>query len=353
VTPSDVRLLQIEPTSHCNAKCPHCPRFDCIEHDVFESTGTLHPDLNLSHIDVDHVIENLQLDRLTSLKKVVLEGDKGDPAMHPQIEKLIEVFSSMKNPPLISMTTNGSIRSNTWWAELAKKRYPNLKVIFSIDGLADTNHLYRVGIDFEKIINNARAFIDAGGYAVWKLIVFKHNQHQVDEIHTLSQNMGFSEYWVRSADDGRFKGLDKWPVITEQGTHYLEVNTKNYKKFDQEHIFKHPVIPNRPQLSNATNRLCPNLVKGQLYITHENYVIPCCMMHFVTEQNYFGRDEFLKLAGDLKQHDLSAITLETILNNKFFSESLLNSLKDNNWHYSCANSCGPQINENIKKLEIL
>lgn len=351
--PSDIRLLQIEPTSHCNARCPHCPRFDCIDHDVFESTGTPHPDLNLSHIDIDSVIENLQLEKLTSLKKVVLEGDKGDPVMHPRIEKFIEAFSSMKTPPLITLTTNGSIRSTTWWAELAKKRYPNLKVIFSIDGLADTNHLYRVGINFEKIINNARAFIEAGGYAVWKLLIFKHNQHQVDEIHTLSQDLGFAEYWPRAADAGRFKGLDKWPVITDQGTHYLEINTKNYKKLNQEYIFKQPAIPNNWSATTVTERLCPNLVKGQIYITHENYVIPCCMMHFVTEQNYFGRDEFLNLAGDLTQHNLSANTLETVLNNKFFSEGLLNSLKHNNWHYSCANSCGLQINENIKKLEML
>ena len=184
------------------------------------------------------------------------------------------------------------------------------------------------------------------------MLVFKHNQHQVDEIYKLSQDMGFSECWIRPADDGRFKGLDKWPVKTDQGTHYLEINTKNYKKFEQEYNFKHPKIPNHWSMSKATERLCPNLVSGHIYITHENYVIPCCMMHFVTEQNYFGRDDFLKLAGDLKQHDLSVNTLETILNNKFFSESLLNSLKNNNWHYSCANSCGPQINENIKTLEI-
>jgi len=198
---------------------------------VFESTGTLHPDLNLSHVDIDRVIKNLQLEKLTSLKKVVLEGDKGDPAMHPQIEKFIEAFSNMKTPPMIVLTTNGSIRNTAWWTRLAKKCYPNLKVVFSIDGLADTNHLYRVGIDFKKIIKNAQAFIDAGGYAVWKLIVFKHNQHQVEEIRTLSQTMGFAEYWIRAADDSRFKGLDKWPVKTDQGTHYLEINTKNYKKY--------------------------------------------------------------------------------------------------------------------------
>lgn len=344
----DIQLLQFEPTSHCNAQCPHCPRFDCIESDVFESTGTLHHDLSLSHIDIDSVADNLQLDQLTSLKKVVLEGDKGDPLMHPKIEKFIEIFSNLPSNPMISLTTNGSIRNSKWWSALGSKQYPNLKVVFSIDGLADTNHLYRVGINFDTIINNAQSFIDAGGYAVWKLLVFKHNEHQVDAIHQLSKDMGFSEFWVRAADSDRFKGLAKWPVKTNNGVHYLEINTKNYAKFHAEYNFKNSRLGNSVQLSNTVDRICPNLVRGQLYITHQNYVVPCCMMHFVTEQNYFGKTEFLNLANDLVQHDLSTSSLNSILNNKFFSTGLIDSLTNNQLHYSCKNSCSVEISKNIK-----
>ena len=35
------------------------------------------------------------------------------------------------------------------------------QVDFNIDGLEDTNHLYRRNTDFNKIINNAQAFIGA------------------------------------------------------------------------------------------------------------------------------------------------------------------------------------------------
>lgn len=344
----DIQLLQFEPTSHCNANCPHCPRFDHTEWMVVESTGTLHPDLELSHIDIDSVANNLQLDQLTSLKKVVLEGDKGDPMMHPKIEKFIEIFSNLPSNPVISLTTNGSIRNSKWWSALGKKQYPNLKVVFSIDGLHDTNHLYRVGLNFDTIINNARAFIDAGGYAVWKLIVFKHNQHQIDQIQQLSKDMGFSECWVRTADSRRFKELSKWPVKTNNGVHYLEVTTKNYAEFGATYNFKNSTLASPLKLKSTVERICPNLVRGQLYITHQNHVIPCCMMHFVTEQKYFGRDDFLKLAGDVAHHDLSKNSLNSILHNKFFSTELSNSLTGNQMHYICKNSCLTEVSKNIK-----
>ena len=57
----------------------------------------------------------------------------------------------------------------------------NGRVDFNIDGLQDTNHVYRKNTNFEKIIDNASAYIRMGGIAEWNYIVFKHNQHQIDK----------------------------------------------------------------------------------------------------------------------------------------------------------------------------
>ena len=55
---SDIHTLQIEPTSFCNARCPHCPRFD--------SNGQVHADLDLDQLrEMTGGFDNQDLNRYT------------------------------------------------------------------------------------------------------------------------------------------------------------------------------------------------------------------------------------------------------------------------------------------------
>lgn len=217
---SDIQTLTFEPSSNCNAQCPHCPRFNVTHHDVFESTGTLHPDLKLSNLDFSTVLPNLQLDQMTSLRKVRIQGDKGDPLMNPNTDMLLDALASMKVLPMVELTTNGSIRNANWWQNLAKK-YPFLIVRFSIDGLADTNHFYRVGLNYNTIIKNLSAFTESGGRAIWKMLMFKHNQHQITQVENQARQLGCEQIIYEGCHIDRFKGLDKWPVTYNNQTHYI------------------------------------------------------------------------------------------------------------------------------------
>ena len=67
-----------------------------------------------------------------------------------------------------------AVLENCMVGKIAKAK---VKVTFGIDGLQDTNHLYRISTNFDKIIKNAKAFIDAGGFAKWHMLVFEHNEH--------------------------------------------------------------------------------------------------------------------------------------------------------------------------------
>jgi sulfatase maturation enzyme AslB (radical SAM superfamily) len=341
----EVQILEFEPTSHCNAKCAHCPRFNITHHEVFKSDGTLHPDLTLNHIDVDAVIKNLELHRMPLLKTIVIQGDKGDPCMHPKIDQLVAGLASAPSRPHITLTTNGSIRNINWWSKLAQIK--NLEVVFSIDGLADTNHLYRVGLDYATILKNAQAFIAAGGSAIWKMIVFRHNQHQIDEIKTLAKELGFAEFRLEPAQP-RFKGMSQWPVEVDGQVHYLSDTTLNIRS--QQFKFKNKLnIVNSTQFDNV-NRVCPNLVKGRIYITHQNYIIPCCMMHFDTELKYFGTEQLKELTEGFERHDISKFSLSTIFEQPFFKNKLVDSFKSGNLQYTCEKSCKSDIEQNLKEL---
>jgi acyl carrier protein len=73
-------------------------------------------------------------------------------------------------------------------------------VIFAIDGLRETNGIYRPGVDFDMVMANAEAFISAGGEARWDFLAFKHNQHDIGAARSLSQEMGFRRFSVKKTD---------------------------------------------------------------------------------------------------------------------------------------------------------
>lgn len=183
-----VRILHIEPTNVCNAACPQCPRelestFDKNDH---------------RHLTVEQVQRLLGTDDIAQLYNMFMCGNYGDPAAANHVFELCDYFRQHNPIITLGMNTNGSLRTPAWWRELAKVFcLPKDYVVFSIDGLEDTNHIYRVNTVWRKIMENAEAFIEAGGSAHWDMLVYKHNEHQVDQAQELAEKMGFKWFRVK------------------------------------------------------------------------------------------------------------------------------------------------------------
>jgi hypothetical protein len=95
------------------------------------------------------------------------------------------------------MNTNGAIQNPVWWQSLGEIFHRQQDyVVFSIDGLEDTNHIYRKEVDWIKLISNAKAYISTGASAHWDMLVYQHNEHQVDACEKLSRDLGFT--WFRA-----------------------------------------------------------------------------------------------------------------------------------------------------------
>jgi len=188
---NDIKTVHLEITEACNAACPMCARNINGGEDNPHLTGA---ELTLEDCKVifsPHFIA--QLDRM------YMCGNFGDPVA---AKDTLEVFNYFRqnNPKMnLCMYTNGSAKKPEWWKELASVLGKNSYVVFSIDGLADTNHLYRQNTIFDKIIENAQAFIDAGGRARWDYIVFAHNEHQVEQAEALSKKMGFEKFQYKKS----------------------------------------------------------------------------------------------------------------------------------------------------------
>lgn len=234
----DINEYQIEITSYCNAACPQCPRNDLGQ--------SINPFMPLAHLDrstIDNAFDHALCQRL---RQIFFCGSYGDPIMHPEFKEILRDFRS-KNPNLwLYVHTNGGAHNQEFWQEIAEIMAGYGQIDFGIDGLEDTLHLYRRQVDFDRVINNAKTFISAGGRAQWNFIVFQHNQHQVTEAQKLSQQLGFANFLARRT--GRFFHhaqeieLHRWPVKHRNGEidYYLEP-------------------PTHPQWRNASTQRLPDL----------------------------------------------------------------------------------------------
>ena len=75
---------------------------------------------------------------------------------NPNVVKIVRYFKEI-NPNLsININTNGGIGNPSDFAELAEL---NVCMVFGLDGLGESNELYRVNVKWNKIIENLNSFI--------------------------------------------------------------------------------------------------------------------------------------------------------------------------------------------------
>ena len=144
VHPSELKLVQWEPTSICNANCIGCPRTD---HD----TMLTHPFIvktqrHATTDEIENFISSIADIRLEKLETVMFNGEIGDAMMHPDIDKIIIGILKARPNKNVEIHTNGGGAWETKFNNICKYASDNnskVYIVFSVDGLEDTNHLYR------------------------------------------------------------------------------------------------------------------------------------------------------------------------------------------------------------------
>lgn len=274
---NEIRDVHLELSSLCNARCPLCPRnFRGYPY----NDG--YTEANLTLTQCQHIFTPKFLKQLT---RIWINGNFGDAVMNPETPEIIEYFYS-QNPKLeLEISTNGSARDKIFWQRLAGKA----TIQFCLDGLEDTHHLYRQNTSWATIVNNAKIFIEAGGRAIWKMIEFDHNKHQITACKQLSEELGFVKFEL--VDQGRNSG----PVYDKQGklvhiignyTGQTEFNILlNKKKTDL--VLLEDITP-----SNKTKLNCYSKKAKSIYINSLGEVYPCCFTGFSPKT--YGHGEYLQ-----------------------------------------------------------
>jgi sulfatase maturation enzyme AslB (radical SAM superfamily) len=247
-------------------------------------------DYNSGYPDTELTLENIQHiltpGILKTIDRVNFNGNLGDFSLAKDGAEIVQYLVAQNIT--IGINTNGSLRSKSWWQKLAS---PNVTIGFALDGLSDTHNLYRQDTDWNRVIENATAFIAAGGRAIWRFVPFDHNRHQEAECRRLAKEMGFIDF------ENIYDGRDSGPVYTRTGefSHWLGPvgDPPPIKDMLQSHITWYDSKTVKISKDTATlNLRCRHKVAKEIYLAADGTVYPCCYLGFYPlSMNHPGNKE--------------------------------------------------------------
>ena len=262
---TEISHVHFEPTQRCQALCPMCDR-------------TNNPHIKNAEITIDQFKKIIDADFAKQLKSFLMCGNHGDPMIAKDTLDMYKWLRYNNSNLYLHMTTNGGGRSDDWWKELAKVFGNFGKVTFSVDGLEDTNHLYRVNVNWDRVENSMDVYTQAGGKGLWVFLIFEHNEHQVEEAERMAKLFGLefvkkkTGRWVQS-----YKGEKIKKKKTSKGN---EIKPPSNKEFQNKSVndYERLIVKhgNFDSYLDTTLIKCKSIDTKEIYISAEGLVTPCC-----------------------------------------------------------------------------
>ena len=236
----------IEPTNHCNLKCPECP----------SGLGVLTRPLGL-----------LKLGEFKSLIDQICETGlyiqlffQGEPYINKDLPSMIS-YAQSRNI-YISISTNGHfVNKNN--VDHVLDNAPD-KVIFSVDGLDEESYQkYRVGGSFEQADRGLRELIKRKTerglkrpFVEFQFIVMKQNEHQMEEVKKYCNDVGVNKLVFKTMQISSYENAVKFLPTDKKYRRYI-LNGNSFR------------------IKNKIKNHCFALWRTSV-ITWDGRVVPCC-----------------------------------------------------------------------------
>jgi len=314
----NITSLDFELSSLCNAGCPVCPRRRFGTFQEFEQT----------YWPLEEVKRVVDKELLLNLKHFNICGNFGDGMGNPDIVKICKYIKSVNENCEIHIATNGGIGSKEDYRELAKNK---ANLTFGIDGYGDKNELYRINAKWDKVYENLKIYTesieDDYTHSRIQFLLWDQTRDQILPILDLMQELQVKTIMLMEPfTQGEFtRGYDMKGVYTHSLTFnsneltkklnskvwYLQELDELRELIQKEELGNRPIVveenethiylslpPGKPYTrKEASIKREQNTNKKQscysinyednfnlrdsihsLYITHNGYLMPCCMI---------------------------------------------------------------------------
>lgn len=346
----DIKIVHVEASSRCNSHCPMCSRYDAL--------GYVQEGLKEENLSLETFYKLFSPEFCSQLDHVYFSGVYGDPCINPNLPTMVNWLLN-SGCSSINIDTNGGYRNKKYWSSLAQ---PGVCINFSIDGIDDiTLQRYRIGVSYSKVLENLKSFVNAGGYAQWNFIVFRHNEHQVEQARQLATELGVK---FRVKVTQKFKNTKIFKVMKD-GHHIFDLEPPTIEKYKHPnvgHEIYHPIKFTKLNLENYKNMpsrviSCKSKIRLEIYLSASGSIFPCCYLG--TYQHDSPGSYQFQQSYQLSDFDLKTNNLDKILErfNEIESKWDKSILKGN--LITCYNTCGDDIkntlyySDKLEKEEII
>lgn len=270
---SEISTVHVELTDKCQAQCPMCAR-------NFHG-GPLRPFIKGKDISLEEFKDWFPLEFLSQLNNFYSCGNYGDPAFAQDCLEIYDYVRQCNPNTRLALHTNGGMRSTQWWQNLASAigTQSNSEVIFAVDGFKGKHELYRRNTNFDKVIENMCAFIEAGGKARVDSLVFEHNEHETKDLEEYLLELGVeSVSFVRTT---RFYEMDKFKVLDKKGNfeYYLKPSQRQEYKMSPNFTLQRLLDKKTRDKAISNSVINPRCqTEKSVYVDPYGNIFPCCWM---------------------------------------------------------------------------
>jgi len=240
-------FISVEPTTSCNLRCPQCPS---------GLRAFTRPIGMLDPVFFENMIVPIkkQLHSLTFYFQ-------GEPYLNPDFLNMVQIANQHRLYTITSTNAHYMNEENAKQTVLSKLD----KLIISIDGSTqDTYEKYRVGGHLEKVIagtkevlKQKRALNSKTPHVIWQFVVFKSNEHQINDIKKLGKEIGVDEVKIKTAQIYDFENNVDIIPTNKQYSRYTKNANGDY------------------EIKNKLLNQCWRMWQGCV-ITWDGKIVPCC-----------------------------------------------------------------------------
>lgn len=223
-------FLSLDPAPFCNLRCLCCP--------TGEDTGQLSKE-PLEPATFQRIMRNIRVDRLAhaSLYRI------GEPLLNPHLWDYVRFFSERRVYTAISVNFSARDYEDDYMKALIESGLSEITV--SVDGVTqETYEKYRVGGNLARVLGNMRRLADvkrrmkaATPRVIFKMLLNKFNEHQVEEARKLAAELNAEFYqphffwtpddnWTSEKFRAQYAGKPQSYVVTDDRHRYIDTECR-------------------------------------------------------------------------------------------------------------------------------